>query len=165
MKPRFSRLWHRISRPPTRSTFSTLAYIGEVVFQKSQLDEWMKPIEAPVPRALAATGYRTSGYHLPRSLRRGIEAVLPIKSTFICSSRQCRLVVSDLQASATTTGKYGLRHSDASQVDVHLPSGCAIDHLLPPYSPEKNVELKGFGLTIESRRDGHKQASRCEQLA
>jgi aldehyde dehydrogenase (NAD+) len=30
--------------------------LGEVAFQKSQLKDWMKPIEAPVPRALAATG-------------------------------------------------------------------------------------------------------------
>jgi aldehyde dehydrogenase (NAD+) len=36
--------------------FETLACLGEVAFQKSQLKDWMKPIEAPVPRALAATG-------------------------------------------------------------------------------------------------------------
>jgi len=38
--------------------FETRACLGEVAFQKSQLDEWMKPVEAPVPRALAATGHR-----------------------------------------------------------------------------------------------------------
>ena len=38
--------------------FETLACLGEVAFQKSQLDVWMKPVEAPVPRALAATGHR-----------------------------------------------------------------------------------------------------------
>ena len=32
--------------------FETVACIGEVAFQKSQLDEWMRPVEAPVPRAL-----------------------------------------------------------------------------------------------------------------
>jgi aldehyde dehydrogenase (NAD+) len=37
--------------------FETRACLGDVAFQKSQLDEWMKPIEAPVPRALAATGH------------------------------------------------------------------------------------------------------------
>ena len=36
----------------------TIACIGEVAFQKSQLDEWMKPLEAPMPRVLAATGHR-----------------------------------------------------------------------------------------------------------
>jgi aldehyde dehydrogenase (NAD+) len=38
--------------------FETLACLGEVAFQKSRLEEWMKPVEAPVPRALAATGHR-----------------------------------------------------------------------------------------------------------
>src|ERR1700740_621808 len=38
--------------------FETLACLGEVAFQKSQLKDWMAPTEAPVPRALAATGYR-----------------------------------------------------------------------------------------------------------
>jgi aldehyde dehydrogenase (NAD+) len=45
--------------------FETLACIGEVVFQKSQLDEWMKPTEAPVPRALAATGHKAIIYRDP----------------------------------------------------------------------------------------------------
>ena len=45
--------------------FETLACVGEVAFQKSQLDEWMKPIEAPVPRALAATGHRAIIYRDP----------------------------------------------------------------------------------------------------
>ena len=36
--------------------FETLACLGEVAFQKSQLEDWMRPVEAPVPRALAATG-------------------------------------------------------------------------------------------------------------
>jgi aldehyde dehydrogenase (NAD+) len=39
--------------------------LGEVAFQKSQLKEWMKPIEAPVPRALAATGHRGIIYRDP----------------------------------------------------------------------------------------------------
>src|SRR5271163_1966100 len=45
--------------------FETLACIREVAFQKSQLDEWMKPVEAPVPRALAATGHRGIIYRDP----------------------------------------------------------------------------------------------------
>lgn len=36
--------------------FETMACLGEVAFQKSQLKDWMAPVEAPVPRALAATG-------------------------------------------------------------------------------------------------------------
>src|ERR1700758_644499 len=34
--------------------FETLACLGEVEFQKSQLKDWMAPTDAPVPRALAA---------------------------------------------------------------------------------------------------------------
>src|SRR6516225_2674514 len=45
--------------------FETLACIGEVAFQKSQLKDWMQPIEAPVPRALAATGHRGVVYRDP----------------------------------------------------------------------------------------------------
>src|SRR6516165_10056445 len=45
--------------------FETLACLGEVAFQKSKLKGWMKPIEAPVPRALAATGHRGVVYRDP----------------------------------------------------------------------------------------------------
>jgi aldehyde dehydrogenase (NAD+) len=45
--------------------FETFACLGEVAFQRSQLEDWMKPIEAPVPRALAATGHRGVVYRDP----------------------------------------------------------------------------------------------------
>src|SRR5712671_4769551 len=45
--------------------FETFACLGEVMYQKSQLKEWMKPIEAPVPKALAATGHRGVIYRDP----------------------------------------------------------------------------------------------------
>jgi aldehyde dehydrogenase (NAD+) len=45
--------------------FETLACLGEIAYQQSQLDEWMQPIEAPVPRALAATGHRGVVYRDP----------------------------------------------------------------------------------------------------
>jgi aldehyde dehydrogenase (NAD+) len=45
--------------------FETLACLGEVAFQKSQLEDWMAPTEAPVPRALAATGHRGIVYRDP----------------------------------------------------------------------------------------------------
>lgn len=45
--------------------FETLACIGEVAFQKSQLANWMAPEPAPVPRALAATGHRGVIYRDP----------------------------------------------------------------------------------------------------
>src|ERR1700735_854661 len=45
--------------------FETLACLGEVAFQKSQIKDWMAPKEAPVPRALAATGHRGVVYRDP----------------------------------------------------------------------------------------------------
>jgi aldehyde dehydrogenase (NAD+) len=45
--------------------FETLACLGEVAFQKSQLQDWMAPTEAPVPRAFAATGHRGLVYRDP----------------------------------------------------------------------------------------------------
>ena len=45
--------------------FETFACSGEVEFQKSNLKEWMKPTEVPVPRALAASGHRGIVYPDP----------------------------------------------------------------------------------------------------
>src|SRR5712671_6853798 len=45
--------------------FETLACFLETDFQKSQLKDWMAPVEAPVPRALAATGHRGFVYREP----------------------------------------------------------------------------------------------------
>jgi aldehyde dehydrogenase (NAD+) len=45
--------------------FETLACLAEVEYQKSQLKDWMAPTEAPVPRALAATGHRGVVYRDP----------------------------------------------------------------------------------------------------
>jgi aldehyde dehydrogenase (NAD+) len=42
--------------------FETLAELGEVEFQKSQLKAWMEPVEAPVPRFLAKTGHKGMVY-------------------------------------------------------------------------------------------------------
>src|SRR5271154_6069960 len=45
--------------------FETQASIGESEVQKSQLKEWMKPVEAPVPRFLAETGHKGMTYREP----------------------------------------------------------------------------------------------------
>ena len=45
--------------------FETFACLGEVAFQKSQLKEWMAPVEAPLPKALAATGHHGVIYRDP----------------------------------------------------------------------------------------------------
>src|SRR5262249_41782639 len=45
--------------------FETQACLGEVKFQKSQLKDWMTPIEPPVPKALDATGHRGVIYRDP----------------------------------------------------------------------------------------------------
>ena len=45
--------------------FETLACIGEVEFQKSQLKSWMEPVAAPVPTFLAKTGHKAMVYREP----------------------------------------------------------------------------------------------------
>jgi aldehyde dehydrogenase (NAD+) len=45
--------------------FETFACFSETIFQKSQLKGWMKPVDAPVPGALAATGHRGVIYRDP----------------------------------------------------------------------------------------------------
>lgn len=45
--------------------FETLAELGEVEFQKSQLKAWMEPVDAPVPQFLAKTGHRARMYREP----------------------------------------------------------------------------------------------------
>jgi aldehyde dehydrogenase (NAD+) len=45
--------------------FETQASAGETEVQKSQLKEWMKPVEAPVPRFLAKTGHKGMVYREP----------------------------------------------------------------------------------------------------
>ena len=44
--------------------FETQASAGETEVQKSQLKEWMKPVEAPVPRFLAKTGHKGMAFRL-----------------------------------------------------------------------------------------------------
>lgn len=45
--------------------FETQASAGETQVQKSQLKEWMKPVEAPIPRFLAETGHKGMIYREP----------------------------------------------------------------------------------------------------
>ena len=47
--------------------FETAASAGESEVQKSQLREWMKPVEAPVPRFLAETGHKGMIYRERRA--------------------------------------------------------------------------------------------------
>src|ERR1700757_752355 len=45
--------------------FETLACLGEVEFQKSQLKEWMAPAEVHVPKTLPAPRHRGAIYRDP----------------------------------------------------------------------------------------------------
>src|SRR6202034_2392763 len=45
--------------------FETAASAGETEVQKSQLTEWIKPVEAPVPSFLAKTGHKGMIYREP----------------------------------------------------------------------------------------------------
>src|ERR1700692_5081597 len=48
--------------------FETQASAGETEVQKSQLKEWMKPVEAPVPSFLAKTGHKGMIYREPNGV-------------------------------------------------------------------------------------------------
>lgn len=48
--------------------FETYACLGEIMYQQSQLAEWMEPVEAPVPRALAATGHKAYVHREPHGV-------------------------------------------------------------------------------------------------
>jgi aldehyde dehydrogenase (NAD+) len=45
--------------------FETVASIGETQIQKGQLKSWMEPVEAPLPKFLAQTGYKGIVYREP----------------------------------------------------------------------------------------------------
>lgn len=45
--------------------FETQACLGEIMFQKNQLREWMTPVEMPVPKPLAATEHKALVYRDP----------------------------------------------------------------------------------------------------
>src|SRR5215468_5232369 len=45
--------------------FEVAASIASIEFIKSQLNEWMKPVEAPLPKFLAASGHKGIVYREP----------------------------------------------------------------------------------------------------
>jgi len=47
------------------SAFEVSASIASAEFTKSQLKEWMRPVEAPVPKFLAASGHKGVVYREP----------------------------------------------------------------------------------------------------
>src|SRR5258708_8328272 len=60
--------------------FETAASAGESEVQKSQLKEWMKSVEAPVPQFLAKTGHKGIIYREPYGVARIIR---PINGTLL----------------------------------------------------------------------------------
>jgi aldehyde dehydrogenase (NAD+) len=59
---------HDFKTASQEKIFETLSCLAEVEFQQSQLQGWMAPTKAPVPRALAATGHRGVIYRDPYGL-------------------------------------------------------------------------------------------------
>jgi aldehyde dehydrogenase (NAD+) len=47
------------------NVFEVAASIGSIEFTKSQVKEWMKPVEAPLPKFLAASGHKGIVYREP----------------------------------------------------------------------------------------------------
>ena len=76
------------SRRTSESGSSTLACLGEVEFQKSMLKGWMALTEAPVQRAIAATGHRGIVYRDPY----GVALIVgpPTARSFCCSAPRSR---------------------------------------------------------------------------
>src|SRR5260370_2630581 len=50
---------------PQENAFEVSASIATSEFAKSQLREWMKPVEAPLPKFLARSGHKGMGYREP----------------------------------------------------------------------------------------------------
>src|SRR5580704_6347922 len=50
---------------PQENIFEVAASIGSIEFTKSQVKEWMKPVEAPLPKFLAASGHKGIIYREP----------------------------------------------------------------------------------------------------
>ncbi|MFT4113625.1 aldehyde dehydrogenase family protein [Silvibacterium sp.] len=48
--------------------FETYACLGEIMYQQSQLKDWMTPVEAPVPKALAVTGHKAYIHREPHGV-------------------------------------------------------------------------------------------------
>jgi acyl-CoA reductase-like NAD-dependent aldehyde dehydrogenase len=73
------------------SVFEVSASIATSEFAKSQLKEWMKPVEAPLPKFLAASGHK--GGRVPGAVRRRFNH-LPIQWTtgaLVASGGGCAL--------------------------------------------------------------------------
>jgi aldehyde dehydrogenase (NAD+) len=50
---------------PQENVFEVVASIGSIEFMRSQVREWMKPVEAPIPKFLAASGHKGIVYRDP----------------------------------------------------------------------------------------------------
>lgn len=85
--------------------FETQACLGEVEFQKSQLKGWMVPTEAPVPRALAATGHRGIVYREPY----GVALIIgPSNGPLLLLLRPAIAALSARRAWGTTMGSMAM---------------------------------------------------------
>ena len=97
--------------------FETLACLGEVEFQKSQLKDWMAPIEAPVPKALAATGHRGVIYRDPYGVALIVAGAAEVwrQGDRPCSSGLDGQAVVEARAAASGVERHG--HSTVETVD------------------------------------------------
>ena len=107
--------------------FEIQASAGETEVQKSQLKEWMKPVEAPVPRLLAATGHKGMVYREPYGVALIIGPfngpLLLLIRPALAAGNTCILTLSEA-LSATTSVLLDLvpKYFDPSAVTV-VPGG------------------------------------------
>jgi aldehyde dehydrogenase (NAD+) len=167
--------------------FETQACLGEIMFQKSQLREWMTPVEMPVPKPLAATGHKALVYRDPYGvalligpfngpllllfrpaapvLAAGNCCVLKLSERLMATSELLtKLIPAYFEPEAVIalrggreemteilrlqfdfiffTGSTHVGKIVARAAAENLTPDVAIEHLLPPFTNEKNSELR-----------------------
>jgi acyl-CoA reductase-like NAD-dependent aldehyde dehydrogenase len=95
------------------NVFEVSASIATSEFAKSQVKEWMRPVEAPLPKFLAKSGHKGMVYREPYGV-----------TLIICPFNG-------------PLGKYGYDSLTHAKPVLISPPDVAIDHLFPPYTKEK----------------------------
>jgi acyl-CoA reductase-like NAD-dependent aldehyde dehydrogenase len=129
--------------------FEVTSSIGSIEFTKSQLKEWMKPVEVPIPKFLAASGHKGIVYREPYGvtlIQQTIDQVLRSLSFGGGAVNQTNifLFIETMPYGGVGSsgignyyGKYGFDSLTHAKSILISPPNVAIDHLFPPYTMEK----------------------------
>jgi aldehyde dehydrogenase (NAD+) len=109
--------------------FEVTASIGSIEATKQQLPDWMKPVEAPVPRFLAASGHKGIVYREPY----GVTLVLcPFNGPLVLSLRPAAAALS---AGNTCILKLSGALTATNEVLLELIPNTSSPKRLPPWLP------------------------------